>query len=248
MNDLSGGRVLVTAAGAGIGHAISRAAARAGAEVLAVDIDAAALEALAADGIATAPLDVTDAAAVTALIEARGPFAGLVNAVGWVHHGDIAACGPEDWRRAFAINVDSMYLTMRAALPGMQAAGSGSIVNVASVASSIKGFANRVAYGASKAAVIGLTKAVAVDNLRTGVRVNAICPGTVDSPSLRQRIRDLGTTEEEYEAARAMFMARQPNGRLGKPEEIAPLAVYLLSADSAFMTGQAVAIDGGIMA
>ncbi len=244
--DLRGKRVLVTAAAAGIGRAIAEAAAAAGAEVLATDLDAAGLATLA--GLRTARLDVTDAAAVAALIGAEPGFHGVVNAAGWVHHGDLAACSPDDWRRSFAVNVDGMFHVLRAAVPAMLAQGGGSIVNVASVASSLKGYPDRVAYGASKAAVIGLTKAVAVDHLRAGLRVNAICPGTVDSPSLQARMRALGATIGGYEAARAAFLARQPAGRLGQPEEIAGLAVYLLSDAASFVTGQALVIDGGIMA
>jgi 2-keto-3-deoxy-L-fuconate dehydrogenase len=244
--ELARKRVLVTAAAAGIGRAIAAAAAAAGAEVLATDLDAAGLATLT--GMRTARLDVTDAVAVAALIGAEPPFDGVVNAAGWVHHGDLAGCGPEDWRRSFAVNVDGMYYVLRAALPPMLAAGGGSIVNVASVASSMKGFANRLAYGASKAAVIGLTKAIAVDHLRDGVRANAICPGTVDTPSLRARIAALGATMGGADAARAAFLARQPAGRFGEPDEIAGLAVYLLSDASRFLTGQALAIDGGIMA
>ncbi|MBA3324575.1 MAG: SDR family oxidoreductase, partial [Rhodobacteraceae bacterium] len=171
-----------------------------------------------------------------------------VNAAGWVHHGDLAACPPDAWRRTFAVNVDGMYHVLRATMPPMLEAGGGSIVNVASVASSLKGYPNRLAYGASKAAVIGLTKAIAVDGLARGVRANAICPGTVDSPSLQARMRELGETLGGYEAARAAFLARQPAGRLGRPQEIAGLAVYLLSDASSFVTGQALVIDGGILA
>lgn len=247
--ELHGKRVFVTAAAAGIGRAIAEAAAEAGAEVLATDIDAEGLASLDRDGLRTARLDVTDRESVAALIGAEPAFDGVVNAAGWVHHGDLAHCPPEAWRRSFAVNVDGMYHVLSAALPAMLAKGGGSVVNIASAASSTKGFANRVAYGASKAAVIGLTKAVAVDHLRHGLRVNAICPGTIDSPSLRERMRVLGETMEGgYEAARAMFLARQPNGRLGVPEDVAGLAVFLLSDASRLMTGQALAIDGGILA
>ncbi len=246
---LSGKRVFVTAAAAGIGRAIAEAAAAAGAEVLATDVDAASLAALTGPGLRTATLDVTDRDAVAALIGAEPAFHGIVNAAGWVHHGDLAHCPPDAWRRSFAVNVDGIYNVLAAGLPAMLVQGGGSVVNIASAASSMKGFANRVAYGASKAAVIGLTKAVAVDHLREGLRVNAICPGTIDSPSLRERMRVLGETMEGgYEAARAMFLARQPNGRLGVPEDVAGLAVFLLSDASSLMTGQALAIDGGILA
>ena len=241
-------RVLVTAAAAGIGRAIAEAAAAAGAAVLATDVDAAGLATLEAPGLSTARLDVTDAEAVDALLTPEPAFDGVVNAAGWVHHGNLTNCPPEAWDRSFAVNVGGMYHVLRATVPAMLAAGGGSVVNIASVASSLKGFADRVGYGASKAAVIGLTKAMAVDHLKDGLRVNAICPGTVDSPSLQARMRALGETMGGYEAARAMFLARQPSGRLGRPEDIAGLAVFLLSDAASFLTGQALAIDGGIMA
>jgi 2-keto-3-deoxy-L-fuconate dehydrogenase len=246
--DLQGKRVLVTAAAAGIGRAIAEAAAEAGASVLATDIDASGLAALARPRLRSAVLDVADGAAVAALLAPEPAFDGVVNAAGWVHHGDLAHTPPDAWTRSFAVNVDGIYHVLRATVPAMLAAGGGSVVNVASVASSLKGFAHRLAYGASKAAVIGLTKALAVDHLKDGLRANAICPGTVDSPSLQARMRALGETMGGYEAARAAFLARQPAGRLGAPEEIAGLAVYLLSDASSFLTGQALAIDGGIMA
>jgi len=243
---LAGEKALVTAAGAGIGRAIARAFAAEGARVLATDIDEQALATLDADE--TAMLDATDAGAVAAFCEGRD-FSVLVNAVGWVHHGTVLDCTPGDWRRSFSINVDTMYNAIRAVLPGMIAAGRGSIVNIASAASSLKGFPNRAAYGASKAAVIGLTRAVAVDHIREGIRCNAICPGTVESPSLEARIAELGQSMQGgVEAARAAFIARQPMGRLGTPEEIAALAVHLAGAESAYTTGQAHVIDGGTLA
>lgn len=246
--DLQGKRVLVTAAAAGIGRAIAEAAAAAGASVLATDIDESGLAALAGQGLRTARLDVTDPDAVAALLGPEPAFRGVVNAAGWVHHGDLANCPPEAWDRSFAINVTGMYHVLRATVPAMLAAGGGSVVNIASCASSMKGFANRLAYGASKAAVIGLSKALAVDHLKEGLRVNAVCPGTVDSPSLQARMETLGETMGGYEAARAMFLARQPSGRLGQPEEIAAVVVFLLSDAASFVTGQALAIDGGILA
>jgi len=234
---------LVTAAGAGIGRAIALAFAREGARVTAVDIDEKALAELASTepAIRTEKLDVTDAKAVEAL-QARSPrFDILANAVGYVHHGTILDCEEGDWSRSLELNMTSMYRVIRAWLPGMVAAGGGAIVNIASVASSIRGVPNRFVYGATKAGVIGLTKAVAADFVSQGVRCNAICPGTVDSPSLTQRLRDTG----DEASARADFIARQPMGRIGKPEEIAALAVYLASDEAAFTTGAVHVIDGG---
>jgi len=246
--DLSGQKLLVTAAGAGIGRAIALGAARAGGDVLATDIDAVALEGLKAEGIAVATLDATDPAAVDALVAAHGPFGRLAHAVGYVHHGTVLDCGHDDWHRSFRINVDSMYYVLQAVLPGMIEMGGGSIVSIASMASSIKGFVNRAAYGATKAAVIGLTKAVAVDFMDKNIRCNTICPGTVDSPSLRQRVEELGKTMGGYDKAYAAFVARQPMGRLGTAEEIATLALYLVSDAASYTTGQAHVIDGGTTA
>ncbi len=234
---------LVTAAGAGIGRATAIAMAREGAQVTAADVDGAALAQLgAADAaIRTETLDATDRAAVEAL-HARNPaFDVIVNAVGFVHHGTILDCDEGDWARSIEVNLTSMYRIIRTWLPDMVAAGGGSIVNIASVASSVRGVPNRFVYGATKAGVIGLSKAVAADFVSQGVRCNAICPGTVDSPSLTQRLRDTG----DDPAARAAFVARQPMGRIGRPEEIAALAVYLASDESAFTTGAIHVIDGG---
>jgi len=248
MLELTGKRIFVTAAAAGIGRAIAETAERQGAEVLATDIDTVSLAAIEGGSLGVATLDVTDPEAVAALFAGEEPFDGIVNAAGFVHHGTILDCTPQDWRRSFAINVDSMYHVLSAALPGMIARGGGSIVNIASVASSLKGIPNRFVYGASKAAVIGLTKAIAADFVGKGIRCNAICPGTIESPSLESRIRALGETAGGYEAARKAFVDRQPMGRLGTPQEVANLAVYLLSDASAFTTGQAHVIDGGILA
>lgn len=240
----AGKRVLVTAAGQGIGRATAIAFHRAGAEVIATDIAAAALDAL--DGLRTQVLDVTDAAAVAALAEELGSLDVLFNCAGYVHAGSLLECDEDAWRRSFELNVTAMYRLTRAVLPGMLAQGGGCIINMASLASSLKGVANRCAYGASKAAVIGLTKSVAADYVGQGIRCNAICPGTVDSPSLHQRIADQAAREGRSEAeVAAAFAARQPMGRVGKPEEIAALALYLASDAAAFVTGTTQVIDGG---
>jgi len=239
---LAGKRALVTAAGAGIGRATALAFAAAGAEVLATDIDASALSSLAGEhsGIHTQVLDVTDPAAIAAI--AKNPVDVLFNCAGFVHAGTILDTDESAWKRSFAINVDSMYHLCRAVLPGMLERGHGSIVNMSSVASSIKGVPNRFAYGATKAAVIGLTRSIAADFVSRGVRCNAICPGTVKTPSLGERVRALGGDEA---AAWKSFTDRQPMGRLGEPGEIAALAVYLASDESSFTTGTVHVIDGG---
>lgn len=239
---LAGKRALVTAAGAGIGRATALAFAAAGADVLATDIDASALSSLAGlhPGIHTQVLDVTDPAAVAAI--ATNPVDVLFNCAGFVHAGTILDTDESAWRRSFAINVDSMYHLCRAVLPGMLERGQGSIVNMSSVASSIKGVPNRFAYGTTKAAVIGLTRSIAADFVSRGVRCNAICPGTVKTPSLGERVRALGGDET---AAWKSFTDRQPMGRLGEPGEIAALAVYLASDESSFTTGTVHVIDGG---
>jgi 2-keto-3-deoxy-L-fuconate dehydrogenase len=248
---LAGKTAFVTAAGQGIGRATALAYVREGARVLATDINAAALAALAAEcGCATQVLDVTDAAAVAAAARAAGPVDVLFNGAGFVHAGTVLDCTEEEWAFAFELNVRSMFRTIKAFLPGMlERAGQGqrgSIINMASVAGSIKGAPNRFVYGTTKAAVIGLTKAVAADFITRGVRCNAICPGTVESPSLRDRIaaqaQASGQTVAQVEAA---FVARQPMGRIGRTEEIAALAVYLASDESAFTTGTTQVIDGG---
>ena len=238
---LSGQRALVTAAAAGIGRATAEAFAREGAEVLATDIDVAGLASLAGPGLRTARLDVLDPAAISALVGAEEAFGILVNAAGMVPDGSILDCDDDAWARTFALNVTSMHRVTRAVLPGMLAAGGGSIINVGSVASSLKAVPNRYAYSASKAAVIGLTKAIAADFITRGIRCNVICPGTVETPSLAGRL----AAAEDPVAARTAFIARQPMGRFGRPEEIASLAVYLASAESAFTTGAVHVIDGG---
>jgi len=226
---LAGKTALVTAAGQGIGRATAEAYAREGASVLALDIHAPSLEELACvHGVRTRRFDVTDQTAIDALAHELGSIDVLFNGAGFVHHGTILDCDDAAWDFSFDLNVRSMYRLIRATLPGMLARGRGSIVNVASAASSIKGVPNRFVYGTTKAAVIGLTKSIAADFVARGIRCNAICPGTVESPSLRQRIADqarlTGQTVAQVEAA---FVARQPMGRLGTPEEIAHLAVYL---------------------
>jgi 2-keto-3-deoxy-L-fuconate dehydrogenase len=228
---------LVTAAAQGIGRAIAAAFVTKRSKVVATDINEAGLAGLA--GARTHRLDVRDTAAVTALVEAEGPFDVLVNCAGFVHNGSILDATEEELDFAFDLNVKSMMRIIRAVLPGMLARGDGAIINVASVASSIKGVPNRFVYGTTKAAVIGLTKSIAADFVARGIRCNAICPGTVESPSLQQRLRAQG----DYEAARAAFVARQPIGRIGTPQEIADLAVYL--ADATYTTGQTHVIDGG---
>jgi 2-keto-3-deoxy-L-fuconate dehydrogenase len=238
---LRGKTALVTAAGQGIGRAVAQALAREGASVLATDVDEGKLAGLPG-GVQTRRLDVMDDAAVAALAAAAPAPAVLVNCAGFVHHGSILECAPEDWEFSMRLNVRAMYVVTRALLPGMIAAGGGAIVNIASVASSVKGVPNRFVYSATKAAIIGLTKSIAVDFVGKGIRCNAVCPGTVDTPSLRQRI----AAAPDPAQARRDFVARQPMGRLGEADEVADLCVYLASDESRFMTGQAVIIDGGI--
>lgn len=235
---------LVTAAGQGIGRATAEAYAREGARVIATDINEANLATLA--GCTVRRLDVTDAAAITALAAELGPIDILFNCAGYVDGGTILDCDGKAWDFSFDLNVRAMYRMMRAFLPGMLERGGGSIINMASVASSIKGAPNRFVYGASKAAVIGMSKSVAADFVARNVRCNAICPGTIESPSLRDRIAAQAMSSGQSEdAVEAQFVARQPVGRLGRPEEIAALAVYLASDESAFTTGTTQVIDGG---
>jgi 2-keto-3-deoxy-L-fuconate dehydrogenase len=243
MPRLQGKKTLLTAAGQGIGAATARAFANEGATVFATDINDALLQKLAAEipRIQIRKLDVRDSQAVNSLAAELGAIDVLFNCAGFVHQGTILDCSEHDWDFSFDLNVKSMYRTCRAFLPAMLAANKGSIINMSSGASSIKGAPNRLVYGTTKAAVIGLTKALAADVIRQGIRVNAICPGTVESPSLEQRITALGDAEK----ARKEFIARQPMGRLGKPEEVAALAVYLASDESSFTTGQIHIIDGG---
>ena len=234
----------IRAAGAGIGRATAFAFANAGAHVLATDIDANALASLAAEhsAITTKSLDVTRAEDIRTLVHASGPFDVLFNCAGYVHAGTILDTDDASWQRSFAINVDAMFHLCKAVLPAMLERGKGSIINMSSVASSVKGVPNRFAYSTTKAAVIGLTRSIAADFVARGVRCNAICPGTVKTPSLGDRVRALGGDEAAHWQS---FIARQPMGRLGAPEEIAALALYLASDESAFTTGTIHVVDGG---
>jgi 2-keto-3-deoxy-L-fuconate dehydrogenase len=240
---LAGKVAVITAAAQGIGRASALRFEEEGALVWATDLNAEALDKLQAErpGIRTKTLNVRDTAAVDALAAELGAVDVLFNCAGYVHQGDIFACSPQDWDFSFDLNVTSMYRTCRAFLPGMLERGKGSIVNMSSVASSVKGAPNRFVYGTTKAAVIGLTKAIAADVVSKGVRCNAICPGTIETPSLHDRMAAQGDVEK----ARAAFLARQPMGRLGRAEEIAELVLYLASDESSFTTGQAHVIDGG---
>lgn len=241
---LAGKHCLITAAGAGIGRATAIAFAHAGADVLATDIDVAALDMLRkeAPAIQTAMLDVTCIEQAASLIERNPVFDVLFNCAGYVHSADILNTDEADWRRSFSINVDAMFYLCKAVLPGMLERGFGSIINMSSVVSSVKGAPNRFAYGATKAAVIGMTKAIAVDYAARGIRCNAICPGTVASPSLNARV---AAQEGDQAAVWRSFVERQPMGRLGHTQEIAALALYLASDDASFTTGTIHVIDGG---
>jgi len=237
---LKGKRAFVTAAAAGIGRASAIAFAREGAMVIATDIDDKQLATLTKEGVAeVARLDARDSAAVAAMAKQVGTIDVLLNAAGFVHHGTVLECSDDDWDFSFDLNVKSMHRTLRAFLPGMLAAGRGSIINIASAAGVFKAAPNRYVYGATKAAVAGLTRAVAADFITKGIRCNCICPGTIETPSMLGRAAALGA------GGREMFVSRQPMGRLGTAEEIASLAVYLASDESAFTTGVAHIIDGG---
>ena len=238
---LAGKRAVVTAAGQGIGRASALAMAREGATVLATDVNAAALASLADQGLETLVLNVREPSSIAAAVTAAGRVDALFNCAGFVAAGNILDCDEDQWAFSMDLNLTAMYRMCRAFLPGMIAAGGGSIINMASVAGSVIAVPNRFVYGASKAGVIGLTKSIAADFISQGIRANAICPGTVESPSLDQRLRDTG----DYTAAKAAFVARQPIGRIGKPEEIAALVVYLASDESSYTTGVAHVIDGG---
>jgi 2-keto-3-deoxy-L-fuconate dehydrogenase len=244
MNRLQGKTALVTAAGQGIGRAIAEAFLREGATVWATDLDVAKLEGL--EGAEKRRLDVLSNAGVEQLVTEAGSFDILVNAAGFVHHGTILECSDKDWDFSFDLNVRSMHRTIKAVLPGMLEKGRGSIVNIASGASSVRGIPNRYVYGTTKAAVIGLTKAVAADFIKRGVRANAICPGTIQSPSLDERIAaQAESTGQSLDVVRQAFVDRQPMGRLGTAEEVAALAVYLASDEASYTTGHIHLVDGG---
>ena len=238
---MRGKRVFVTAAGQGIGRASALALHRAGATVIATDINEGALASLAAEGLATRVLNVLDPEAISATVAAAGHLDALFNCAGFVASGTILDCDDDQWDVSVNLNLRAMHRMCRAVLPGMLAAGGGSIINMASVVGALIAAPNRYVYAITKAGVIGLTKSIAADFVTTGIRCNAICPGTVDSPSLNDRMRDTG----DYDAARKAFLARQPMGRLASPDEIAGLVVYLASDDSSFTTGTAHVIDGG---
>ncbi len=242
---LEGKTAFVTAAGQGIGRATALAFAQEGARVIATDVNEGAVQTIASETIRAARLDVLDAEAVARAAREHGPVDILFNCAGFVHQGTVLEATEDEWGLAFDLNVRSMFRTIRSFLPGMLERGGGSIINMASAASSVKGAPRRFVYGATKAAVIGLSKSVAADYVGQGVRCNAICPGTIATPSLEDRIAANAAAEGGIEAARTAFTARQAMGRLGAAEEIAALAVYLAGDESKFMTGQAVVIDGG---
>lgn len=242
---LAGKTAFMTACAQGIGRATVLAFVAEGARVIATDRDVDKLADLAGDRVTVARLDVLDPAAISAAAAEYGAVDVLFNCAGIVHQGNVLEASEADWELAFDLNARAMFRAIKAFLPGMLAAGGGSIVNIASVAGSVKGVPNRFVYGASKAAVIGLTKSVAADYVTRGVRCNCICPGTVQSPSLNERIAANAGSAGGLDAARAAFVARQPMGRLGTVDEIAALVVYLASDEAQYMTGQAVIIDGG---
>ncbi len=244
-NRLKNKKALITAAGQGIGFATALAFANEGAKVIATDINPDTLNSLSNENsqIGTRVLDVTKTDEIQQVAEEMGAIDVLFNCAGFVHHGTILDCEESDWEFSFNLNVRSMYRMIRFFLPSMLEAGGGNIINMSSVASSVMGLPNRFVYGASKAAVIGLTKSVAKDYIKQGIRCNAICPGTVESPSLQERIKAQGGNPEEVRAA---FIARQPIGRIGTPEEIAAISLYLASDESAYTTGVTFSIDGGM--
>lgn len=240
---LKGKTALVTASGQGMGRAAVRAFVREGARVVATDVRGDLLDAFVAlEGVTTRPLDVLDDAAVVDAVRAIGAVDVLFNCAGWVHQGSLLDCTIADWDHSFDLNVRSMFVMTKAMLPAMIANGGGTILNMASVLGAHKAAPNRLAYAASKAAVVGFTRAIAIDHVKQGIRCNCICPGTVDTPSLADRINAFADPEQ----ARRDFVARQPMGRLATAEEIAETFVYLASDESSFMTGQAVFVDGGM--
>jgi 2-keto-3-deoxy-L-fuconate dehydrogenase len=245
-NRLDGKIAFCTASSAGIGRATAVAFAREGARVIASDVDERAFGDLKKEGIAECvKLDARDAGTIQAQAQRLGGVDVLFNAVGFVHHGSVLDCSDEDWDFAFDLNVKSMHRTIKAFLPGMLARGGGSIINIASTVGASKAAPNRYVYGATKAAVVGLSKAVAMDFIGKGIRCNCICPGTIQTPSLNERIKALGKQVGGEEKARAMFIERQPMGRLGTAEEMAHVAVYLASDESRYMTGSIIVPDGG---
>jgi 2-keto-3-deoxy-L-fuconate dehydrogenase len=243
---MKGKLAFCTASSAGIGRAVAEAFAREGARVIASDVNDSAFGALAAAGVAECvKLDARDTKAIEEQAKRIGPVDVLFNAAGFVHHGSVLNCSEADWDFSFDLNVKSMHRTIRAFLPGMVSKGRGSIINIASTVGASKAAPNRYVYGATKAAVVGLTKAVALDFIGKGIRCNCICPGTIQTPSLDDRIRELGKQVGGEDKARAMFIERQPMGRLGTAEEMAYVAVYLGSDESAYMTGSSITPDGG---
>lgn len=242
---LAGKLCFVTAAGQGIGRATAAAMAAEGARVIATDRDPGLLATLSGPGITTAARDVLDDAAITAAAKAAGPVDILFNCAGFVHQNTVLTCTDQDWDFGFALNVRAMWKVAQAFIPGMQAKGGGSIVNMSSACSSVKGAPNRFLYGTTKAAVVGLTKSIATEYVAQGIRCNCLCPGTVDTPSLHDRIAANAAAAGSLEAARTAFVARQAMGRLATAEEMAALVVYLASDEAAFVTGQPIVIDGG---
>ena len=245
MGRLEGKTCLITAAGQGIGKASALAMASESARVIATDINEGSFAALEAGGCETRVLNVREPESIAAALEAIGAPDVLFNCAGYVANGTILECDEESWNFSLDLNMTAMFRMTKAFLPGMIEYGGGTIINMSSVASSVIAAPNRFVYGATKAGVIGMTKSIAADFIDQGIRAHAICPGTVDSPSLDERIKALGETMGGYEAAKEAFISRQPMGRIGKPEEIAALVVYLASDESAYTTGMIHVIDGG---